>query len=166
MKQLWLIAIIALGVARLDAQETTPLAAEGNSTAEPVLPAPDPMLIEPLDAAGLSLDDFKWIKRPLIVFADTSADPRFQEQMELLLDRPEELLERDVVVIVDTTPRPQSDIRKKLRPRGFMLTLVGMDGRVNLRKPFPWDVREITRAIDKWPLRKQEIREGKAEIDE
>ena len=86
--------------------------------------------------------------------------------MELLSARADELRERDVVVVVDTTPRPRSAIRKKLRPRGFMLTLIGKDGRVNLRKPFPWDVREITRAIDKWPLRKQEIREGKAQFSE
>jgi hypothetical protein len=27
-----------------------------------------------------------------------------------------------------------------------------------LRKPFPWDVREITRAIDKMPMRREEMR--------
>ncbi|HBU14399.1 MAG TPA: methylmalonyl-CoA epimerase, partial [Gemmobacter sp.] len=25
------------------------------------------------------------------------------------------------------------------------------------RKPLPWDLREITRAIDKFPLRRQEM---------
>ena len=33
------------------------------------------------------------------------------------------------------------------------------DGTILLRKPAPWDVREISRSIDKLPLRKQEVRD-------
>lgn len=113
-----------------------------------------------LDAADVSLDDFLWTSRPILVFADTPADLRFQEQIDLLTDRPDELIARDVVVITDTDPGARSEVRLKFRPRGFQLTLVGKDGRVNLRKPFPWDVREISHAIDKWPLRQQELRGG------
>lgn len=117
--------------------------------------------LEVFAAEDVALSDFQWLHRPIVVFADTAADPRFQEQMEFLLSRPEELLTRDVVVITDTNPdrASMSDIRRKLRPRGFQLTLIAKDGTVNLRKPFTWDVREISRAIDKMPLRQQEIRE-------
>ena len=41
-----------------------------------------------------------------------------------------------------------------------MLTVIGKDGGVKLRKPFPWDVRELSRSIDKMPLRQQEIRDA------
>ena len=68
------------------------------------------------------------------------------------------LAERDVVVIADTDPAAESELRRELRPRGFMMALVGKDGGVKLRKPFPWDVRELTRTIDKMPLRQQEVR--------
>ena len=71
----------------------------------------------------------------------------------------DELLIRDVVVITDTDPAAKSAIRKELRPRGFALVLLGKDGQVKLRKPSPWDVREITHAIDKWPIRLKEIRD-------
>lgn len=111
------------------------------------------------DASEVNLDDFKWIARPVVVFADSEAVPAFQTQMELLSERPDELALRDVVLIVDTSPDERSDIRKKLRPRGFMLTLIGKDGGVKLRKPFPWDVRELSRQIDKMPIRQQEIRD-------
>jgi hypothetical protein len=110
------------------------------------------------EAAEVSLEEFQWLARPIVIFSDTAADPRFREQMDLLLARPDELAERDVVVITDTAPQDRSDIRKKLRPRGFMIVLIGKDGGVKLRKPFPWDVRELTRQIDKMPLRQQEIR--------
>jgi hypothetical protein len=109
----------------------------------------------------VDLSDLKWIKRPVVVFADSPNDPAFIEQMDLLRDGQAELSERDVIVITDTAPDPLSDLRRKLRPRGFMLVLIGKDGGVKLRKPFPWDVREISRSIDKMPIRQREIREGK-----
>jgi hypothetical protein len=105
----------------------------------------------------VDLEELKWKKRPVVVFADSDADPAFIEQMSLLHAREEALRERDVLVITDTDPAAQSDLRKKLRPRGFMLALLSKEGEVFLRKPFPWDVREISRSIDKQPLRKREV---------
>ena len=122
----------------------------------------EPSVFAPLEAVDVDLDEFLWLKRPIIVLADTPADPNFQEQVALLLERPDELLLRDVVLIVDADPKAGAEIRTRLRPRGFMLTLIGKDGRINLRKPFPWNVREITNAMDKWPLRQKEIRDAKA----
>ena len=110
----------------------------------------------------VDLDDFKWKKRPVVVFAESELDPAFIEQMDLLRARPEELRSRDVVVITDTSPEPLSDLRRKLRPRNFMLVIMNKEGTVNVRKPFPWDVREISRTIDKMPIRKREIRDEKA----
>ena len=112
-----------------------------------------------LEGIEVNLDDFLWIARPLVIFADTPADPRFQEQIELILRRVEDLAERDVVIIADTDPAIRSELRTKLRPRGFMLALIGKDGGVKLRKPLPWDVRELSRVIDKMPMRQQEIRD-------
>jgi len=39
-----------------------------------------------------------------------------------------------------------------------MLVLMDKDGQIAQRKPFPWTVREISRAIDKMPLRQEELR--------
>ena len=52
--------------------------------------------------------------------------------------------------------------RQELRPRGFALVLLDKDGRVTLRRPAPLSVREITRAIDRSPLRQEELRNGVA----
>lgn len=110
-------------------------------------------------ASEVDLAAFEWIARPVVVFADSPNDPRFAQQMDLLAARAADLATRDVVIITDTDPAAASDIRRKLRPRGFMLVVMAKDGTVALRKPFPWDVREISRAIDKFPLRQQEIRD-------
>ena len=109
------------------------------------------------DASEVTLDELEWVLRPLVVFADTPNDPRFRQQMDLLLADIDQLAERDVILITDTDPAAMSDLRTALRPRGYMMTLVAKDGRVALRKPSPWSVRELSRSIDKMPLRQQEI---------
>lgn len=113
----------------------------------------------PIDGAEADLAALVWQKRPIVVFADSPFDPSFKEQMRYLEDRWPELAARDVVVITDTTPDPASAIRTKLRPRGFSLVIIAKDGTVNLRKPRPWDAREIIRSIDKMPIRREEMRE-------
>ncbi|WP_072777488.1 DUF4174 domain-containing protein [Marivita hallyeonensis] len=129
---------------------------------DPSLPVENPEDEIILEAADVNLDDFRWLKRPVLVFAESPADPSFVQQMQYLTRELDELVERDVVIIVDTDPAAQSDVRTKLRPRGFMLALIGKDGQVKLRKPLPWSVRELTRSIDKMPIRQQEIRDRRA----
>ena len=109
------------------------------------------------DAAEISKDDLQWVARPLVVFAATPNDPRFQQQMDRLLADLDDLAERDVIIITDTDPSAETELRTALRPRGYMMALIGKDGRVALRKPAPWSVRELSRSIDKMPLRQQEI---------
>jgi hypothetical protein len=131
----------------------------GSGQAQTLFQPDLPLVIQAADITDLS--EFIWKKRLVVVFADSVDDPAFIEQMELLVRGAEDLTARDVVVIVDTDPAARSDIRLRMRPRGFMLTIVGKDGNVALRKPFPWHVREITRSIDKMPIRQREIREAK-----
>jgi F420-dependent methylenetetrahydromethanopterin dehydrogenase len=133
-------------------------AADTDTAAEGADEPEDPMA--PRDAAEVTLDEFLWVARPVIVFADTPADPRFIEQMELLADRPEPLIERDVVIIVDTDPSARSSIRQELRPRGFALVVMQKDGSVGFRRPSPRDVREIIRGIDNFSFRQEELRSG------
>ncbi len=128
--------------------------------AQEAIETPPKTLFQNGEAADLN--EFLWIKRPIVVFADSPSDPRFIQQMDLLNALPEELITRDVIVLTDTDPAAKSALRKKLRPRGFMLALIGKDGTIYLRKPFPWNVRELSRSIDKLPLRKQEIRDRRS----
>lgn len=134
----------------------TPISLVANSAS-----ATDASLEDGIILPGESVDlkEFLWIKRPIVVFADNASDPRFIEQMNFITDRLDDLDRRDVVVLTDTDPSADSDLRRTLRPRGFMLALIGKDGKVELRKPAPWSVRELSRAIDKMPIRQQEIRD-------
>lgn len=109
------------------------------------------------DAADVDLDALQYIARPIVVLANSPHDPMVSEQMEFLLERVDELVLRDVILILDTDPAANTYVRQRLRPRTFQLVLMDKDGRVHLRKPAPWDVREISRTIDKMPLRQQEL---------
>jgi len=142
MKQL--LPIVLAGLFGMAAQ-----AADAPETSDP---------FEYLGQDVSELSQFVWEKRPVIVFADSPNDPSFQRQLEFLRDQSGQLAERDVVVLTDTDPAAMGPLREKLRPRGFMLVLIGKDGGVKLRKPFPWDVRELTRSIDKMPMRRRELK--------
>jgi hypothetical protein len=113
----------------------------------------------PFDAREVDLDSYRWVIRPIVVFADTPNDPQFVRQMQFLAEEPQALVERNVVVITDTDPAARSDVRMRLRPRGFSLVIMDKDGEVKRRNPSAWRVRDITHTIDRFPLRRQEILE-------
>lgn len=103
------------------------------------------------------LSSYQWTHRPIVVFANSPEDVNYTRQIKMLESGLNRLLVRDVVVLTDTNPSEVSPLRELLRPRGFALLLIGKDGQVKLRKPFPWSVRELSRAIDKMPMRRQEL---------
>ena len=103
------------------------------------------------------LSSYRWTHRPIVVFANSPEDVNYRRQIKMLESGLNQLLVRDVVVLTDTNPSEVSPLRELLRPRGFALLLIGKDGQVKLRKPFPWSVRELSRAIDKMPMRRQEL---------
>jgi Domain of unknown function (DUF4174) len=113
----------------------------------------------PQPASEVVFADQLYVKRPIVVFADSPNDPNFTRQIDLLSRAYTELEQRDVILITDTDPEARSEWRQKLRPRGFSLVIMDKDLRPVIRKPLPWDVREITAAIDKMPLRRTEILE-------
>ena len=115
--------------------------------------------LPPVQASDVVLADLLYTNRPIVVFADSPDDPNYIRQMDLLTRNASDLIEREVIIITDTTPLPASEIRQKLRPRGFSLVLIDKDGKIALRKPLPWDTREITHAIDKFPTRRTEMLE-------
>jgi hypothetical protein len=113
----------------------------------------------PVPASEVVLADQLYVHRIVVVFADSPKDPTFVRQMEILAPDLAALAERDVLLVTDTQPTPASELRKALHPIGFSLVIMDKDGSVAIRKPLPWDAREISRAIDKFPSRLAEVLE-------
>ena len=143
------VILVADGV--IDAAEGEPAEAGVDSIAEPEL------LI--LDATEVDLDSLLWLNRIVAILADTPNDPAFIEQLRRIEASPDDFIERDAVVILDSDRNSGSDLRRMLRPRGFMLAFIEKDGSVAQRRPSPRSVREINAVIDRFPLRRQEMLE-------
>ncbi len=107
-------------------------------------------------AAQPTLDELRWVARPVVVFADTPNDPRFIHQLSMLEAGRAELEDRLVVVLTDADPAARGPLRRELRPRDFGLVLIDTDGTVVQRRPAPTSVRELTGMIDRLPSRRQE----------
>lgn len=114
--------------------------------------------LDHLRAAENSPEALLFRRRVLVIFADTPDDPAFALQMAQLESQPGPLAARNVVVLSDSDPAGQGIWRQRLNPHGFSLVLIDEDGQVKQRKPQPWDVREIARAIDLFPTRREELR--------
>lgn len=151
-----LAIILAIGLAPA-AAAAEPMAAAAPPTATDA--APEASRWGPIEARDADLDGYLWRLRPIVVFADTPNDPQFVRQMQFLAEGSAELEERDVIVIVDTDPAARTEVRTRLRPRGFSLVIMDKDGEVKRRNPSAWRIREITHTIDRFPLRRQEILE-------
>ena len=154
-----LLTLVFMG---LFASASIAQATDGSTPAATDSVPEDPAAAITFDASEINADDFLWQNRLIVVFADTAADPRFTQQMDRLRADVPALIDRDVVIIIDSDREKGSDLRTRLRPRGFMFVWIDKDGGVKLRKPAPWTVREITRSIDKTPLRRQEVRDRRA----
>ena len=95
------------------------------------------------------IKDLIWEKRPVLVFSNSHLDPNLKQQIKMFASDPDALSSRDVKVFVDDKPEPNSNLRKRFRPKGFLIILIGKDGQIKLRKNSPWSARELTRVIDK-----------------
>ncbi|VDC32690.1 hypothetical protein XINFAN_03424 [Pseudogemmobacter humi] len=118
-----------------------------------------PAAFGPVPASEITEADELFLRRPVIVFADSPNDPNFIRQMEILPTLYAQLALRDVVLITDTDPANPSEIRKKLRPRGFSLVMMDKDWRSPIRRPSPRAAREIINTIDKMPIARTEALE-------
>ncbi|HHX90140.1 MAG TPA: DUF4174 domain-containing protein [Paracoccus sp.] len=140
----------------VEVAETT---APGREAAVPPAEEVAPEGLRILDAAQVDPAEFLWQWRIVAVMADTPNDPAFIHQMREIDARAGDLLERDVVVVIDTDRASESRLRQRLRPRGFMLAIIDKDGEIKQRRPAPRDVRELNAVIDRFPLRRQEMME-------
>jgi Domain of unknown function (DUF4174) len=113
----------------------------------------------PVPASEVVEADLLFLRRPVIIFADSPNDPAFVRQMDLLARYYDQLAARDVILIIDTDPANPSALRQKLHPRGFSLILMDKDWKPMMRKPLPWDGREIVNSIDKMPIARTEALE-------
>lgn len=146
-----IIALVALALPAAAEELRVPAVAIGGEVEEAA-----PRERAEIEAEQPSLEELRWVARPVVVFADSADDPRFLQQMRMLEERADELEERRVVILTDTQPAERGPLRTELRPRDFNLVLIDTDGTVVQRRPAPTSAREILNMIDRLPSWRQE----------
>ena len=102
------------------------------------------------------LSDYKGEYRPLLVFAPDAEDPDFKDQLAELREASTGLMERDIIVHMDTEPETYGKLRTALAVDSFEVVLVGKDGSVKLRQKTPVAARLLFDRIDEMPMRQRE----------
>lgn len=115
-------------------------------------------LFHPLTPDTTNLDRYQWQNRPIIVFAPSEKDADYVQQMAMLDKSKAELADRDVIVLSDTSPADNGQLRLQLRPKGFEIILVGKDGGIKLREKTPLSSETLLATIDRMPMRKANLR--------
>jgi hypothetical protein len=116
--------------------------------------ANDGDLFKPLSPESAELNQYKWQKRPLVIFAPSKNDADYLQQMAMLEGNKAQLAERDIVVLSDTSPKDHGKLRAQFKPTSFEVVLVGKDGGMKLRDQKPISADVLFSTIDQMPMRR------------
>lgn len=122
-------------------------------------------------AAAAGLDDYRWERRPLLVFAPTDTDPRLVETLSRVEASRCDFVSRDMVLgqvvtegtsmldghVIDAEESPRLADRFGIDGNDFAVLLIGKDGGEKLRVTDIPDLRTIYAVIDGMPMRSREM---------
>ena len=122
-------------------------------------------------AVAAELGDYRWERRPLLVFAPTVGDPRVIETLSRIEASRRDFVGRDMVLGLvmaedDSTLDGQvidADEPQRLRDQyaiaenGFVVVLIGKDGGEKWRVDEVPDLQAIYAVIDGMPMRSREM---------
>jgi len=127
-------------------------------------------------ASGADLAVYRWTHRPLLIFAPSTADTRYDVLNESISRLSLKIDDRDMIIfrIFDSGPSWAADkplstsgaasLRRQfgVGPGRFTVVLVGKDGGVKMSRQDDVDLQAIFNLIDGMPMRRQEMREKNA----
>ena len=103
-------------------------------------------------------------KRVLLITAPNAGQADFRTQKALLAAHPQELADRDLLVLEVLYDRISAADRQVLRQRigpelpGFCVVLIGKDGGVKEKSKRPILPANLFGTVDKMPMRREEMR--------
>ncbi|HEY8601684.1 MAG TPA: DUF4174 domain-containing protein [Thermomicrobiales bacterium] len=121
---------------------------------------------------GVDLAAHRWQHRLILVFASTTADPAYVEQLAVFAGHKLGNADRDLLIGrfpergtgqlngQELAPDAMATLRRQLTVEEgrFTVLLIGKDGGVKLRSDRPLTAAQIFATIDQMPMRQQERR--------
>ncbi|MBX7454891.1 DUF4174 domain-containing protein [Mycolicibacterium sp. 3033] len=122
-------------------------------------------------AVAAELGDYRWERRPLLLFAPTNSDPRLVETLSRIDADRCDVLDRDMVVgvvvgggtstldgqVIDTQQAQQLMGRYGVGDSDFTVVLIGKDGGEKWRVNDVPSLRTVFAVIDGMPMRNREM---------
>jgi hypothetical protein len=122
----------------------------------------------------ISLDDYKWKNRVVVLFATDAESDLYQSQMDKFESLESGIKDRDLLFISifeegcseinskSISDKSAASIRKQLRKGKdpFQIVLIGKDGTVKLQRNEILSPDELFDIIDQMPMRRREMKEG------
>ncbi|WP_374158402.1 DUF4174 domain-containing protein [Mycobacterium sp. G7A2] len=122
-------------------------------------------------AVAAELGDYRWERRPLLLFAPTNSDPRLVETLSRIDADRCDVLDRDMVVgvvvgggtstlngqVIDTQQAQQLMGRYGVGDTDFTVVLIGKDGGEKWRVNDVPRLRTVFAVIDGMPMRNREM---------
>ena len=107
------------------------------------------------------LDDLRWKKRVIIIYAPNGSEQKLSQQERLLHSHDAELKERDLTKIILRSRAENAEIAERfnLAKADFALLLIGKDGLEKLRSRDVVSPETLFRLVDSMPMRQEEMRE-------
>lgn len=120
----------------------------------------------------VSLDEYKWKNRLVVLFARDAEQDHYQLQLEKFESYESGIKDRDLLFISileegcskiegrAISDKSADTIQKRLNPRNksFRVVLIGKDGTVKLQREQILNPDELFRIIDQMPMRRREMK--------
>lgn len=119
--------------------------------------------------AAQDLSDFQWKSRIVILYENDTNFTDVKNALEIIDNNASKLSERDILVFVYqndvfyNTNRTTTDIKKSaVLPKSYDgYILIGKDGGIKSKAPYPFNLEKLCDLIDSMPMRKSEMRTNK-----
>jgi hypothetical protein len=114
-------------------------------------------LLSLIAVADADLAGYKWKNRVLVILAPSESDPQVKEQRASAAASTAGFSERDLIVVTEIGVEGSIHRKFGIRESDFRVLLIGKDGHCTLQWPKPVSSEVIFSAIDKMPMRRDEM---------
>jgi hypothetical protein len=111
--------------------------------------------------ADADLASYKWKNRVLVILAPSDSDPKLKEQRASAAASAAGFSERDLIVVTEIGVEGPIHRKYGFRQGDFQVLLIGKDGHSTLQWPKPVSSEVVFSAIDRMPMRRDEISKRK-----
>jgi hypothetical protein len=115
--------------------------------------------------ADPDLPSYRWKNRVLVILAPSDKDQKLEEQRASASASAAGFSERDLIVVTEIGVEGPIHRKYGIRESDFQVLLIGKDGRSTLQWPKPVSSEVIFSAIDRMPMRREEMSKRKSESD-